>query len=124
MSSPDERHLPHRREVEVERLEQVGEGLRVLRRDLVEQRGAPTSARSLVLVLAGERRQAQQAVGGARVAGRDRVVLQVLAAGHELLVVGRGLEEAAALVVGEALDHRVGQLARRARTSAARSVAS
>ena len=67
---------------------------------------------ALVVVLAGERGQAQQPVRGARVAGRDRMVLGVLAAGHQALVVRGGLEEAAALLVGEALDHRVRQLAR------------
>ena len=89
------------------------------RRDRVEQAEHAHGA-LLVLVLAGQGRQAQQPVGGARVAGGDRVVLEVLAPGDELLVVGRGLEEAAALLVGEALDHRVGERARLARTSAAR----
>src|SRR5829696_3491753 len=61
-----------------------------------------------VAVLAGEGGEAQEAVGGARVARGYRVVLEVLAPRDEPLVVDRGLEEAAALAVGEALDHRVG----------------
>ena len=40
------------------------------------------------------------------------MVADVLAAGDQFLVVVRGGEEPAALVVGEALDHRVGGLAR------------
>ena len=39
------------------------------------------------------------------------MVADVLAPGDQLLVVVGGGEEAAALVVGEALDHRVGRLA-------------
>src|SRR3954451_2868126 len=105
-----ERDLLHGREVEVHRLEQVGERLRVLERDLVQQ-AEDADRPVLVVVLAGQRGQPQQAVGGARVAGGDGVVLQVLATGQELLVVRRGLEEAAALLVGEARDHRVGELA-------------
>ncbi len=61
---------------------------------------------------AAQRREAQEAEGGGAVAGRDRVVADLLAAGDQLLVVGRGGEEAAALGVAEAGDHRVGQLPR------------
>ena len=106
-----ERDLLYLREPEVERLEQMPECLRVLGRELVQQAQHGLRAR-LVAVFARERPEPQQAVGRARVAGGDRVVLEVLAAGHQLLVVGRRLEEAAVLVVGEALDHRVGQRAR------------
>ena len=72
------------------------------------------TARSLVLRLAGERREAKQAEGRRRLAGRDRAVLELLAAGDERLAVGRGREEAAVLVVGEALD----QVSASARASA------
>ena len=79
-------HLADGREVEVERLEQVTEGLRVTGGQLVEQ--PQHRHRSLlVAVLPGERRQPQQAVGGGGVGGGDGVILEVLATGHELLVV-------------------------------------
>src|SRR5215207_9063574 len=56
----DDRDLLDRREVEIERLQQVRERRRVLRRDLVQQpQGA--DRRVLVAVLAGERGQPQQA---------------------------------------------------------------
>jgi hypothetical protein len=83
----------------------------VLRGDRVEE-AEDADRPALVLVPAGQRRQAQQPVCRARVGGGDRVVLEVLPPGHELLVIGRCLEEAATLVVGDALDHRVGELAR------------
>ena len=84
----------HRRQLEVERLEQVPERLRVPGRQLVQQ-AQHAHGLVLVAVLAGQRAEPQQPVGGARVARRDRVVLQVLAARQQPLVVGRGLEEAA-----------------------------
>ena len=85
---PRERDLADGGEVEVERLEEVGERLRVAGREAVQQ---PQHADGplLVVVLAGQRGEAQQPVGHARVAGRDRVVLEVLAPGDEPLVVGR-----------------------------------
>jgi hypothetical protein len=65
----------------------------------------------LVAVLAGQRGEPQQPERGRRLPGRDRVVLDVLAARDQLLVVGGGREEAAVLGVGEALDDRVGERA-------------
>ena len=59
----------------------------------------------LVVGVARQQRQAQQAVGGGGVARRDRRVLEVLAAREAAVLVGRGGEEAAPLDVGEALDH-------------------
>ena len=89
------------------------EPLRLLRRDPVQQ---PQDAHRalLVLVLAGQRGEPQQPVSGARVARRNRVVLEVLPARDEPLVVRGGLEESAPLLVGEARDHRVRGRARRA----------
>ena len=76
-----------------------------------EQRSVP--ARGLLVArLAGERGEPQQPERRARRAGRDRVVVEVLAPRDEPLVVVGGREEAAALGVGEALDHRVGERAR------------
>src|SRR3954453_23922882 len=86
----------------------MAERARMARRDLVQQAQVADAGR-LVAMLSGERGEAQQAERGARRAGRDRRVLEVLAARHPLLVVrGRG-EEPAALLVGEALEDRVGQ---------------
>ena len=67
---------------------------------------------ALVLVLPGQGGEAEEAECGRRVARRDRVVVDVLASDDELLVVVRGGEEAAALRVGEELDHLVRGLAR------------
>ena len=116
----DQRDLPHRREVEVDRAQQVGERLRVARRRAgASRRKTETACCSYARspVSAASRSSAER---GGRVAGRDRVVVDVLAAGDQLLVVARGGEEAAALGVGEALDHRVGGLAGARRTSARR----
>ena len=74
------------------------------------------SARLLVGALAGQRREAQQAEGGGGVARGDRVVADLLAPGDQRFVVVGGREEAAALAVGEAGDHGVGEARGRART--------
>ena len=74
----DDRDLLDRREVEVERLQQVREGLRVACRHLVEQPEDAVPPR-LVIVLARQGGQPQKTVGRARAARRDRVVLQALA---------------------------------------------
>src|SRR5829696_9710193 len=107
----DDRNLLDRREVEVERLQQVRERRRVLGRDLVQQ---PQDAqrRVLVAMLPGERGQPQQAEGGGRSPRRDRRVLELLAPRDQRLVVVRGREEAAVLEVGEAREDRLGKLAR------------
>ena len=65
----------------------------------------------LVAALAGQRGEAQQAHRRGAVAGGDRVVADLLAAGDQRFVVVGGGEEAAALVVAEAGDHRLGELA-------------
>ena len=67
---------------------------------------------ALVAVLAGERGEPQETEGRRRVARWDRVVLGILAARDQLLVVVRRREEAAALGVREAVDHRLGRLTR------------
>ena len=104
----DERDLPGRREVEVERPQQVGEGLGVAGGRAGEE--AQHALRlALVGALAGQRREAQQAERRGAVARRDRVVADLLAARDQLLVVAGGREEAAALAVAEALDRRLGQ---------------
>ena len=66
---------------------------------------------ALVGALAAQRREAQQPHRGRGVAGGDRVVADLLAAGDQPLVVVRGRKEAAALGVAEAGDHRLGELA-------------
>src|SRR6476646_11741152 len=66
-----------------------------------------------VAVLAAQRREAKQAQRSRAVAGGDRVVADLLAAGDQLFVVGGGRVEAAALGIAEALDRLVGELARR-----------
>src|SRR4051794_5748639 len=64
---------------------------------------------ALVGALAGQGGEPQEAERRGAVARRDRVVADLLAAGDQLLVVGRGREEATALAVSEALDHGLGQ---------------
>ena len=83
----------------------------MLGRDRVQQPQLPQRG-VLVPRLAGQARQPQQAERGGRAAGRDRRVLELLAAGDQRLVVGRGGEEAAALGVGEAVEDLVGERAR------------
>ncbi len=63
----------------------------------------------LVGALAGQGREAQQAQRRRGVARGDRVVADLLAAGDQRFVVVGGREEAAALGVAEAGDHRVGE---------------
>ena len=92
----DQRDLAHRASVEVDRPQQVGDRLRVARGDVAEAGAKTDSAWLGVAALAGERGEAQQAERGGGVAGRDRVVVDVLAPGDQLLVIVRGGEEAAA----------------------------
>ena len=66
----------------------------------------------LELVVAVDPCEAQQHVREHRVAGRRRVVVEVLRAHDERLAVGRREEEAAALVVSEQLDREQRQPAR------------
>ncbi len=92
------------------RLQHVTERAGVARRDLAQQpqHGEARDARTR---LAGELGQAQQPDGGARGAGGNGGVLEVLAPHDQLFAVGGGGEEAAVLLVGEARDQLVGQLA-------------
>ena len=109
--------------MEVERLQQVAEGRRVARRELVEQ--AQLAERGvLVARLAGQGREPQQAERGGRAARRDRRVLEVLAARDERLVVVGGREEAAALAVGEAREQRRRPSARASANQRSSNVAS
>ena len=106
----DQGHLLGWREVEVDRPEEVGEGLGVFAGRLGEE---AEDALGLLLVgaLAGQGGEAQQAEGGGGVARGDRVVADLLAAGDQRFVVVGGGEEAAALGVGEAGEQGVGELA-------------
>src|SRR5215207_11456435 len=101
----DDRDLLDRGEVEVERLQQVPEGGRMLGRDGVQQ---PQHAerRLLVAMLAGQRAEPQQPERGGRRAGGDRRVLELLAPRDQRLVVVGDGEEAAALAIREALQDR------------------
>ena len=65
------------------------------------RRASHRSARSAPCGVAGERGEAEEAVGGEGVLRRRGVVLEVLGAHDERLGVGAGGEEAAAFVVGE-----------------------
>ena len=67
---------------------------------------------ALELVVAVDPREAQQHVREHRVAGRRRVVVEVLRAHDERLAVGGREEEAAALVVSEQLDREQREAAR------------
>src|SRR5512132_295464 len=108
---PHQRDLADGGDVEVDRLQQVAERGRVLRGERVQQ---PDRAERglLVAVLARERGEPQQPERRRRLAGRDRVVLDVLAARDQLLVVVGGREEAAVLGGGGALYDRVGECPR------------
>ena len=105
----DDRQLPRRREVEVERAERPAER----RRD--PARGSCASSRStpdrlaLELVVAVDPRKPQQHEREHRVPRRHRVVVEVLLARDQLLRVVGGHEEAAALLVGEELDRQPGE---------------
>src|SRR5262249_53918289 len=60
-----------------------------------------------VAALAAQRGEPQEAEGRRGVAGGDRVVADLLAPRDQILVVGGGREEGAALGVAEAIDHRL-----------------
>jgi hypothetical protein len=80
-------------------------GERVQKPDMADRR-------VLVARVTGQPREAQQPERGRRAAARYRRVLQLLAARDQLLVVGRGGEEAASLRVGETVEDLLGQRAR------------
>ena len=118
---PPARPLAWWREVEVERLEQVREGLGMAARNAGAGAGTrrPPGARTRA------RRSARPAaaVRSAALAFPDGIGWSSgsLRRATRRSWSRRGLEEAAALLVGEPLDHRVGQSRGRRRTSAARS---
>ena len=106
-----QRDLARRREVEVERLQQVAEGGRVLWRQLVQE--AQLAERGLLVacspVSAASRSSPSAAAEPPPGMGASSRSLRRVS---ELLVVGRGREEPAALGVGEALEERVAERAR------------
>ena len=106
----DQRHLLGWGELEVDCPEQVGEGLGMLAGRVGEEAEDALGC-LFVGALAGQGGEAEQAEGGGGVAGGDRVVADLLAAGDQRFVVVGGGEEAAALVVGEAGEQGVGELA-------------
>src|SRR3954452_3490302 len=89
----------------------MAEGGGMLRGDGVQQPDRP-EARLLVAVLAGQRGEPQEPEAGGRLAGGDRVVLDVLAPRDQPRVVSGGGEEAAVLGIEEALEDGVGERAR------------
>src|SRR5205823_7985968 len=96
-------------QVPVQRLQQRPEGGGMPRSDLVQQ-SQDRDGVALVALLAGQLRQAQQAQRGARAAGGNRRVLELLAPHDQgFLLVGGGREEAAALGVGKAPDQLLGE---------------
>src|SRR5215213_7299883 len=98
-----ERDLAHGGDGEVDRLEQVPERGGVLGGDRVQQ--ADHAERGvLVAVLAGQGGEPQQSQAGGRLARRDRVVLDVLAACDQPRVVRGRREEAAVVAIREALE--------------------
>ena len=106
-SVADDRDLERRPHHASERLEQERERGRVLAEHRGQRRDPLLAARGGVGV-AGERGQAEQAVGGERVLGGRGVVLRVLGPHDQRLGVGAGGEEAAALLVGEQAHETVG----------------
>ncbi len=78
------------------------------RRPCAPSRRTMSSAALAVPLVAGERGEAQQSDGGEPVAAGRGVVHQVLAVGDELLGVAAGGEHAAALVVPEQVEQRIG----------------
>src|ERR1700722_3794709 len=82
----------------VHRLQQVAKGSWVPWGDRVQQR-YDSCAIALIALLTRQLRETQQSHRGARSAGRDWRVLQLLAPGDQLFAVGGGREEAAVLMV-------------------------
>ena len=105
----DDRHFPHRSQIEVDSPKHVPERLGVSYGEGKQQAEHPEGV-TFVLAVARQQRKAQEPERSGRVARRDRGVLEVLAARRERLVVLRGGEETTALAIRETLDHRVGEL--------------
>jgi len=105
----DEGDLLGRGEVEVDRPEQVGEGLGV-RGGGIGEEAEDALGGALVGAVPGEGAETQQAEGGGGIARGDRVVAYLLAAGDQRFVVGGSGEEATTLVVGEASEQGGGEL--------------
>ena len=89
--------------MEVERAERPAERGRRPRHEIADE-AQDGDGMPLELVVAVDPRQPQEDVREHRVAGRRRVVVEILRARDERLAVGGREEEAAALVVGEELD--------------------
>ena len=107
-----QRDLFDRGEVEVKRAQHVSNSLGVAAERRVKE---PEDAHRAVLIalFAGQRGKAKQPEGCRRVAGGNRVIVDVLAPGDQLLMVaGRG-EEPALIGIFEELDHPIGCLPRR-----------
>ena len=99
----DDRELARRAQVQVERAERPAEGGgRALERGQDEPEHG--DAAPLELVVAVDPREAEQHVREHRVAGRERMVVELLRPRDEALAVDGREEEAAVLVVGEELD--------------------
>ena len=86
----------------------MGEATGVIGGDVPEQAQDPERV-LLVHRLAGQAREPQQCERRRGITGGHRGVVEVLAPRDESLMVGGRREETAALRVGEALDHRVGE---------------
>ncbi len=93
------------------RLQQMPERLRVARRELVREPQHRERV-ALVALLAGQLPQALEPERGARAAGGDGAVLQLLAPRDQRFAVGGGGEEPSVLRVGEARDQLVRERAR------------
>ena len=107
----DDRDLARRREVEVESTKGPAERGRRPRHEVADEPQDGDGV-ALELVVAVDPREAQQHVREHRVAGRRRVVVEVLRAHDERLAVGGREEEASALVVAEQLDGEQREAAR------------
>src|SRR5207248_2615678 len=99
----DDRQLARGREVEVERAQEMAERGRRLRQwpsgEAEDADGVP-----LELVVAEDAREPERDEGEHRVAGRSRVIVELLLPAHELLAVRGRVEETASLLVAEQLD--------------------
>ena len=106
----DQRHLPAGGELEVEGAKQVGEGAGAAGGGFREE-SQDAGRLAFVGAVSGQGGEAQQPQRGRGVAGGDRVVVDLLAAGDQRLVVVGGGEETAPLGIPEAGDRRTGEIA-------------
>ena len=105
---PDDRHLAHGREVEVDRLQQVAECAGVAPGHRIEQPQHAERWRSYVPSPDSSARRSSPNAAAELPDGIGESSRSLRRAAQLLAVVGRG-EEATALGVGEAGDHRVGE---------------